>query len=193
MLLYTKIVEENGKPVRKVYGTVGNVPTARDEEVILKDADGDIIEAVEGDSYVIDNSVPGGIVRLSDGKFVAVSVADPEGEPVTVIPNADWEPTEKEVVSIAISNPAEKLAYTVGEELDLAGLEVEATCKDGDIFPAEDFTTDPAEGTVLNTEGNVTVTITFEEKTTSFVVTVAAQQAEEPEPEPEPVEPDNGN
>ena len=72
MLLYTKVLQEEQGPVRKVYGTLNNIPAESDKEVTLMDAEGTEFEAVANDTY-LDNG-HGGIVRASDKKAVNVIV-----------------------------------------------------------------------------------------------------------------------
>ena len=72
MLLYTKVFQEEQGPVRKVYGTLNNIPAESDKEVTLMDAEGAELEVVANDTY-LDNG-HGGIVRASDKKAVNVIV-----------------------------------------------------------------------------------------------------------------------
>ena len=72
MLLYTKVLQEEQGPVRKVYGTLNNIPAESDKEVTLMDAEGAEFKAVANDTY-LDNG-HGGIVRASDKKAVNVIV-----------------------------------------------------------------------------------------------------------------------
>ena len=72
MLLYTKVLQEEQGTVRKVYGTLNNIPAESDKEVTLMDAEGTEFEAVANDTY-LDNG-HGGIVRASDKKAVNVIV-----------------------------------------------------------------------------------------------------------------------
>ena len=72
MLLYTKVLQEEQGPVRKVYGTLNNIPAESDKEVTLMDAEGAELEVVANDTY-LDNG-HGGIVRASDKKAVNVIV-----------------------------------------------------------------------------------------------------------------------
>ena len=72
MLLYTKVLQEEQGPVRKVYGTLKNIPAESDKEVTLMDAEGTEFKAVAGDTYLDDHK--GGIVRASDKKAVNVIV-----------------------------------------------------------------------------------------------------------------------
>ena len=105
MLLYTKVFQEERGPVRKVYGTLNNIPAESDKEVTLMDAEGAEFEAVANDTY-LDNG-HGGIVRASDKKAVNVIV-----DGVAVI----GEKVEKAVVKKAarkaekVEEPAEEVA-----------------------------------------------------------------------------------
>lgn len=79
------------------------------------------------------------------------------------------------VSSIAITAQPTYTEYFVGAELDLTGIEVTATYNNGDT---EDVTDEcefsPADGTVLDEAGSVTVTASFEGKTATTTVTVTA-------------------
>lgn len=105
MLLYTKVFQEEQGPVRKVYGTLNNIPAESDKEVTLMDAEGAEFEAVANDTY-LDNG-HGGIVRASDKKAVNVIV-----DGVAVI----GEKVEKAVVKKAarkvekVEEPVEEVA-----------------------------------------------------------------------------------
>ena len=67
-----------------------------------------------------------------------------------------------------------KTVYTVGESLNLTGLEVTAHYSDGTSEPAEGYTTDPADNTVLNAAGAYKVTVYFGEESAFFDITVNA-------------------
>ena len=105
MLLYTKVLQEEQGPVRKVYGTLNNIPAESDKEVTLMDAEGVEFKAVANDTY-LDNG-HGGIVRASDKKAVNVIV-----DGVAVI----GEKVEKTVVKKAarkvekVEEPVEEVA-----------------------------------------------------------------------------------
>ena len=105
MLLYTKVLQEEQGPVRKVYGTLNNIPAESDKEVTLMDAEGTEFKAVANDTY-LDNG-HGGIVRASDKKAVNVIV-----DGVAVI----GEKVEKTAVKKAarkvekVEEPAEEVA-----------------------------------------------------------------------------------
>ena len=71
---------------------------------------------------------------------------------------------EIELSSIAVTTAPTKTAYTTGEELTMAGLEITATMNNGDTetvaYGAEGLSYSPAEGTVITESGNVTITYT---------------------------------
>ncbi|GHU10808.1 hypothetical protein FACS1894151_10390 [Spirochaetia bacterium] len=77
----------------------------------------------------------------------------------------------KSLVSIAVTNEPTKTTYAIGEALDLTGLVVTATYSDGSTEPV---TTTNASDFDSTTAGNKTVTITYNEKTATFIVTVTA-------------------
>ena len=77
------------------------------------------------------------------------------------------------VVSIAVNLDNVKTAYTRGEALNLTGLVVTGTFSDGTSREVHSYTTNPANGTVLNEVGEKDIVVTYKEVTTSFKVTVA--------------------
>ena len=93
--------------------------------------------------------------------LISDTVTAPSGAPVTLS-------------SIAITTPATKLSYTVGDTLDLAGLVVTGTYSDGSTLPEPVTATDvtgfsssaPATGQLL--------TITYGGKTTTYTVDINA-------------------
>lgn len=84
---------------------------------------------------------------------------------------------DKEIEKLEIVTQVTKKDYNLGEELDLAGLEVKAIQKDGVKveLKTEDFT---VTGFDSETVGEKTVTITYKEKTVTFKVTVFDPDAE---------------
>ena len=80
--------------------------------------------------------------------------------------------------SINISQKPVKLSYDYDEAFDLTGLVVKAKYSDGSEKAVDGWTSDPKPWTKLTTAGTVTVTITYEEKTASFTVTVAQKPVE---------------
>lgn len=82
-------------------------------------------------------------------------------------------PAAATVVSIAVNLDNVKTAYTRGEALDLTGIVVTGTFSDGTSRAVHSYTTNPANGTVLDEVGEKDVVVTYKEVTTSFKVTVA--------------------
>ena len=91
--------------------------------------------------------------------------------------NQKDEPTPT-LSSIIISQKPAKLSYDYDEALDLTGLVVKAKYSDGSEKTVSGWTSSPDPWTKLTTSGSVTVTITYEEKTTSFTITVAQKPVE---------------
>ncbi len=132
----------------------------------------------------------GSEVELQDGDYT-VSGYDPNtiGKQTVTITYEDKTATFTVTVSeaeeplptldkIEITSP-EKTEYTQGEKLDLSGLVVTAIYSDGSEVELQDgdYT---VSGYDPNTIGKQTVTITYEDKTATFTVTVS--EAEEPLP-----------
>ena len=85
---------------------------------------------------------------------------------------AQWQKVEVTLQSISVKTNPTNTTYYVGETLNTAGLVITATYSDGsskDITSG--FTCDP---TTLNVAGKQTITVTYQGKTTTFVVTVNA-------------------
>lgn len=94
-------------------------------------------------------------------------------------------PAKEEIRSVSVISPPQKISYKVGESLDLSGLvlHVETNKETRDVVSG--FTCAP---TVLNKEGKQDVTVTYEGKTCTFTVDVAAADKPEPVPAEEPTE-----
>lgn len=110
MLLYTKIVNEEEKPVRKIYGTEGNIPADTDKEVTYKDAEGSVVALKAGDTYLDDGM--GGIIRESDKSVVNVYVNDK-----IVIGKEAEKKVEEPVVEQQVAKKVAKKAVKVEEEV----------------------------------------------------------------------------
>ena len=95
---------------------------------------------------------------------------NPKDEPVPA-PN----PVEKTLTSIYVSKQPDKTTYEYNSLLDLTGLVVKGNYSDNSLEVLEGWTSEPKAGSKLTTPGTVTVTISYEGKTTSFTVTVAAK------------------
>jgi len=107
--------------------------------------------------------------------------------PEDVLITAEFEDMPPVLESIEVTSEPDKTTYTVGEALDLTGLVITATYSDGSQAVVTGYTTDPAEGTTLDTEGTVNVVVSYTEGditvTTSFDVEVT-----DGEPEPATLE-----
>ena len=91
MLLYTKVVTEETedgekKVVRKIFGTLANIPADTDEEVTYKDAEGADLTLAADDIYV--DGGAGKVIRKSDNKEVQVFVEDTRIIPAVVTEEA---------------------------------------------------------------------------------------------------------
>jgi hypothetical protein len=92
-------------------------------------------------------------------------------------PAEEEEPAEpeedaaEELVSIAITSPPEKLVYARGEELDLRGLEIRGTYADG-TSRIEEVRPEHISGYDKTQAASQTITITMNEKTAGFTITV---------------------
>ena len=80
------------------------------------------------------------------------------------------------VVRIDVNLDNVKTAYVRGETLNLTGLVVTGTFSDGTSRAVRSYTTNPANGAVLNEVGEQEIVVTYKEVTTSFKVTVANQK-----------------
>lgn len=77
-----------------------------------------------------------------------------------------------EVTGITLNTDLVKKAYKYGEALDLTGLVVTANYDNNSNEVVRNYTTDPANGTVLNEVGDKTVTVTYLTFTANFSVKV---------------------
>lgn len=115
------------------------------------------------------------IIGLSDNEAVEyIALTDRINSYTYIIEMRDGQLCAScECSSIMVSKLPDKINYEVGETLDLTGLEISATCKDGSIREI------PVELCVINhTDGEELVTITYtelgKEYTTNFAITIAS-------------------
>ena len=76
------------------------------------------------------------------------------------------------LTGITLNTVNVKKAYNYGEALNLAGLVVTANYSDNTTAAVTDYTTNPVNGTTLNTVGEQVVTITYQSFNAEFTVTV---------------------
>ena len=181
MLIYEKGTGEN----RHLYGTLENIPSDSDNQLVYEDKDGDTITPTLSNTYVDDGR--GGILMRKDGEetFVGVYIKKQDNNLVNVIPGGDYEPETKVLKSIRFKKKPTKTSYTAGDALDLTGAVIEATFESGEkeviANDAEVLTFSPEDGTTLSTS-NTEVTATYVlgevEKTTTCAITVEAASEE---------------
>ena len=112
---------------------------------------------------------------------ITVTVPDPEDETVSYSAYFTAVVVEREAVGITVAQKPIKRSYSLGEDLDTAGLSVEKLFSDGSSEPL-----DPAEylleGFDSRSEGTVTVTVRYEGFTDTFTVTIYAASASDGTP-----------
>ena len=93
---------------------------------------------------------------------------------LTITVKEKEEPSEPSVTSITVKTAPEKTEYTVGEELDLSGIVIEAAYDDGTKkeIDIKDCTVTGFDNTKAGTQK---VTVTYEEQTVTFEVTVSTK------------------
>ena len=128
----------------------------------------------DGSSVAVDGytTVPAEGVELTvDDTTVTVSY---EGHTATFTITVS-EKAPAELTGITVAGPT-MMTYIVGESLDLTGLVVTATYDDGSSKEVTGYVTSPEDGTVLDTAGSQTVTVSYTEggitMTATFTVTV---------------------
>lgn len=77
------------------------------------------------------------------------------------------------IMNIALNTNNVKKEYKAGETLDLTGLVVNANYNDNSRKTVTDYTTNPVNGTVLETIGEQKIVVTYQTKTAEFTVNVA--------------------
>lgn len=79
------------------------------------------------------------------------------------------------LLSIEVSTKPAKLDYMAGECLDLTGMTVTALYSNGQTssIKGDQYTVTPADGTRLETEGEVSVVVSFEKKNAAFNICVS--------------------
>ena len=126
-------------------------------------------------------SNPADGATLSSTGQITVTVSYTEGEvtkTASFIVNVTAATTTKTLTDITLNSSAVEKDYTQNETLDLTGLIVTANYSDSTSAPVTDFTSNPADGAVLSSTGQITVTVSYTEgtvtKTASFIVNVNA-------------------
>jgi hypothetical protein len=81
----------------------------------------------------------------------------------------DNQPSRKTITGIAVTKQPTKTVYTIGEQLNTAGMMVTASYSDGTEAAVTGYTTS---GFSSTTAGDKTVTVTYKGMTATFIVTV---------------------
>ena len=110
---------------------------------------------------------------------------------ITIVSGNGSSGVEPTISGIRVTSMPNKTTYVVGETLDLTGLVVHTYDENGnnleDVTNACSF--NPAEGTILNNTGTVTISVSYQGLVTSFSVTVNEQGGGGENPNPDvPVE-----
>ena len=160
-------------PPTKTEYVVGEELDTEGLELYVLYSDGEEAYLTEGFELIYDAFTEAGdyeiVLKYYDYEepFIVTVVAAEEPEPVVL-------------ESITVTAPT-KTEYTVGDALDLEGMVVTANYSDGTTADVTAKAT--VDATVLETAGNVTVTVSFADKTATFIVTVAEKVVEPEEPE----------
>jgi len=167
MLVYEKSVTVNNVQERHIFGNMGNLPSVNDNQLVYKDGNGSAIIPNLNGVYVDDGH--GGILQRPNNTVVTVFLDN-----TNIIPGASF---VVKPVAIAADASGMTTAYNVNETLDTNGLVVTASFNDGTNSATNEYTTTPANNTVLSNAGNVAVTVSgvnaFNGLTTSFNVVVS--------------------
>ena len=178
MLIYEKFVQG----VRHLFGTINNVPSDSDNQLVYKDADGDTVSDISLNNKFFDNGSGGIIMVDSEGNETFLAVNINKGTPqspdlVNVVPGGNYTPEEKVLVSIRFKHKPTKTVYAEGETIDTAGIKIEATFKSGekeDVTSDCSFTPDSA---LETTDTEITASYTYGTvtKTATYSITVNAE------------------
>ncbi len=120
----------------------------------------------------LDSLLAGAGGSSSGGSSTPICIA-----PQTLVNNVCTDPASATLESIAITTPATKLSYTVGDTLDITGLEVTGTYSDTTTKVETITTTDISGFDSIAPVTGQTLTITVGGKTTTYTIDVAAVAA----------------
>ena len=184
MLVYEKWVDNgSGTLVRHLYGTMDNVPAESDNQLVYKDADGDVLEDVTLANTYLDDGHGGILMVDAEGTetFVGVNIKKQDNSLVNIVPGGNYTPAEKVLKSIAFTKAPNKTEYVAGDTIVTTGCQVTATWSSGEtskvttsctFAPTEALTTEDTVITASYTYEGVTKTAT-----TPITVTAAQQDS----------------
>ncbi|MDD3269853.1 MAG: bacterial Ig-like domain-containing protein [Syntrophomonadaceae bacterium] len=134
-------------------------------------------------NYVLD-SIPNDTIKDGDYLYIrqgtgVINSSSDWGDLYAPIGSAIVKSIRVTLQSIAITNPATKLTYTVGDELDITGLVVTGTYSDGS-FKAESITDANITGfSSAVAAAEQVLTVTVEDKTCNYTVQISAPEVDE--------------
>lgn len=193
MLVYekwdTETVNDEEVKVRHLYGTLDNIPSNSDNQLVYQDADGDSVTPSLENRYIDDGN--GGIKMVdSEGNetFLAVNIKKSDNSLINIVPGGDYEPEDKVLDSIAFTRKPTKTEYIVGDTLDSKGCIVKATFTSGEVETVTsdcDFIFDDSESTTATIDDTAIIaSYTYPEtgesqvtKTASYAITVESAPA----------------
>ena len=149
----------------KVVYTVGETFNLTGMVVNAKFSDGSVEPVAAYNTYPVDGAVlfESGLLTVTvdyGGKTTGFSIMV-SGTPITLR-------------SITVTVLPEKIVYTTGESLDLAGMVITAAYSNGTTAPITGYITDPVDGHTLNTSENAsTVAVRYGGRTAYFTVMVS--------------------
>lgn len=183
MLVYEKKVDG----VRHLFGTINNVPSDSDNQLVYKDADGDAVEPSLSYQY-FDNG-QGGITMVdAEGveTFLGVNIKKANNDIVNIIPGGSYTPATKVLKSIAFTKAPTKTEYVAGDTIVTTGCQVTATWATGEtskVTTSCSFT--PTEALTVE-DTVITASYTYDGVTKTATTPITVEAA------PEPPADDNG-
>lgn len=157
MLVYEKGTGEN----RHIYGTEANIPAVDDVQLTYRDEDGNKITDLTLDQVYLDDGHGG--IKTASGESVAVFIGE-----TNIVPGKSF---EKEATGIEVTTNPTKMAYEVGDELDLTGMVVKLFYNDGTSEVVDGWEADPDDGDVL-AKDDTPVMITYEDFYDEVAITI---------------------
>lgn len=171
MLVYEKKVDG----VRHLFGTVNNIPSNSDNQLVYQDADGDTVSPSLSYQYLDDGH--GGITMVdAEGTetFVAVNIKKADNSLVNIIPGGSYEPEAKVLKSIRFKKKPTKTTYVAGDSIDITGAVIEATWESGEksVIDNTDCTFTPSSA-LATTDTEITASYTYPAEGASQVTKTA--------------------
>ena len=158
MLVYEKGTGEN----RHIYGTEANVPAVDDVQLTYRDEDGNEITNLTLSEVYLDDGHGG--IKTSSGEQVTVFIGE-----TNIVPGKSF---EKEATGIEVTTNPTKMAYEIGDTLDLTGMVVKLFYNDGTSEVVDGWEADPDNGDTLDELDDTPVMVTYEEFYDEVAITI---------------------